>query len=62
MLASAMATTAANRGEDHADSPVYDLRRNIPFGQQLHEGLRKLSLRPPINFSPEDFDELTNFG
>jgi hypothetical protein len=29
---------------------------------QLHEGFKKLNLKPSINFSPEDFDEFTNFG
>ncbi len=29
---------------------------------QLHDGFKKLNLKPAINFSPEDYDEFTNFG
>ena len=29
---------------------------------QLHEGFKKLSLKPTINFSREDFDEFINYG
>ena len=29
---------------------------------QLHDGFKKLNLKPAINFSPEDYDEFTNCG
>jgi hypothetical protein len=29
---------------------------------QLHDGFKKLNLKPAINFSPEDYDEFTNSG
>jgi hypothetical protein len=29
---------------------------------QLHEGLKKLNIKPQIKFLPEDFDEFTNGG
>ena len=29
-------------------------------GEQLHDGLKKLNVRPAILLLPEDFDEITN--
>ncbi len=40
----------------------FSLSLFLSLSLQLHEGFRKLNLKPAINFSPEDYDEFTNFG